>query len=184
MLIAYGTHEGHTRKIAQRLVGFLNSHDVAAEEIDTADLPEHLDLSVYDGFILAGSVHQGSHQRSLAHFIKAHQGILSHRPTLFLSVSLTAVHKDEEHQKEVLACIDRFLGETGWTPSESLPVEGALRYVEYDWFKRMVMKSIVKHQGGDIDTSRDYEYTNWEYLEKHVLDFVRHHFATEKASVQ
>lgn len=177
VLIVYGTHEGHTRKIAIRVERVLESHSIPVEVLDSAELPSDFDSSNYDGFIIAGSVHQGNHQRALAHFVKAHLSNLVRRPSLFLSVSLTAVHHDEEHEVEVKEYIDRFLTETSWMPHEVYPVAGALKYVEYDWFKRMIMKSIVKKQGGDVDTSRDYEYTDWEALEARIADFAARSFA-------
>ena len=34
------------------------------------------------------------------------------------------------------------------------------------------MKLIAKHQGGDTDTSRDYEYTDWDDLKHFIEEFV------------
>ena len=39
---------------------------------------------------------------------------------------------------------------------------GALRYTQYGLIKRHFMKRISKDRvSADTDTSRDYEYTNW-----------------------
>jgi menaquinone-dependent protoporphyrinogen oxidase len=43
-------------------------------------------------------------------------------------------------------------------------VAGALRYTKYNFFVRWMMKRIVAAAGGDTDTSRDYEYTDWQDL--------------------
>ena len=36
---------------------------------------------------------------------------------------------------------------------------GALRYRDYGLLKRLMMKWIARQEGGDTDTSRNYEYT-------------------------
>jgi menaquinone-dependent protoporphyrinogen oxidase len=35
------------------------------------------------------------------------------------------------------------------------------------------MKRIVQKAGGDVDTSRDYEYTDWEDVRRFGTQFVR-----------
>ena len=47
---------------------------------------------------------------------------------------------------------------------------GALVYTQYGWLKRHVMRAIVKREGGDLDMSRDYEYTDWEAVERFAHD--------------
>jgi menaquinone-dependent protoporphyrinogen oxidase len=40
-------------------------------------------------------------------------------------------------------------------------IAGALRYSRYPLPLRWFMRRIAKQAGGDTDTSRDYEYTDW-----------------------
>ena len=82
-------------------------------------------------------------------------------PTAFVSVSLAAALKDEQSRAELREVVEVFYRETGWTPAITRHVAGALRYSQYDYFKRLIMKMIAKHQGGDTDASRDHEYTDW-----------------------
>ena len=56
-------------------------------------------------------------------------------------------------------------------PPMSASPDGAAGGVT-DWLKRMVMRSIVRKEGGDIDTSQDYEYTDWESLWTFVGSFL------------
>ena len=51
-------------------------------------------------------------------------------------------------------------------------VAGALLYTKYDFLKRFIMVQIVKGEGGDLDTSRDYEYTDWDDLKSVIEAFV------------
>lgn len=52
--------------------------------------------------------------------------------------------------------------ETGWRPDEVAAFAGALKYSEYGPLTRVVMKRVARRYGGDTDTSRDYEYTDWD----------------------
>jgi menaquinone-dependent protoporphyrinogen oxidase len=169
-LIIYGTTEGHTGRIATHLGEHLRSfgHEVAL--LDTSDVPENLKLS-FDGYIVAGSLHQGKHQDSLIEFVKAHGKEL--HPAAFLSVSLTAVIKDAQHTADAARCMAAFYEQTQWMPDRATPVAGALLYTKYDFMKRMLMRMISKKEGGDVDTSRDHEYTDWAALDAFVMDFVR-----------
>lgn len=172
VLILFGTTEGHTRKIAYRAGEWLRDSGHSARVIDSADVPPDLDLSEFQAAIMAGSLHQTKHQKSLRHFVSDNAVELSQLPTLFLSVSLTAVHADEKHLAEARECIADFVEETGWTPTESVPVAGALLYTKYDWLRRYLMRKISESNGGDVDTSQDYEYTDWKGLKTSVDEFL------------
>ena len=86
------------------------------------------------------------------------------KPTAFVPVCLGILQRDPAVQNEVRRIVDRFLLGSDWRPSETLTVAGALPYTRYNWLKRWVMRRIVAKAGGDTDTSRDYEYTDWEVL--------------------
>jgi hypothetical protein len=68
--------------------------------------------------------------------------------------------------------IDAFLEETKWHPSRIKAVAGALMYSKYNFLVRLVMKRIARAAGGDTDTSRDYDYTNWADLDSLVEELV------------
>ncbi|MFC6726091.1 flavodoxin domain-containing protein, partial [Halobium palmae] len=94
---------------------------------------------------------------------------LNDRPTAFLSVSLSA--SDEATRAEAEGYVDEFLAETGWTPDATLAVAGAVPYTKYGFLKRLLMKRIVGKRGGDTDTSRDYEYTDWDAVDEFAAAF-------------
>ena len=94
-------------------------------------------------------------------------------PAAFLSVSLSAARRDEPARREVRKAIARFVEQTDWTPGSVLPVAGALRYTRYGFFTRLLMLFISKMVGGDTDTSRDYEYTDWNALTEFAQRFAR-----------
>jgi menaquinone-dependent protoporphyrinogen oxidase len=77
---------------------------------------------------------------------------------------LGVLQQDPKVRQHVAAIVDRFLRSTNWQPSLVENVAGALRYTKYHVIKRWIMKELARRAGGDTDTSRDHEYTNWAGL--------------------
>ena len=160
VLVLFGTTEGQTAKIAQALA--LAMRDQGAE-VDVADAATHdPDAAPYAAVIVAASVHAGGYQGEIRRWVRSHAAALHQRETAFVSVCLGVLENNPETDRELQAIRERFLAETGWRPTVIKVVAGALPYSKYNWLKRWLMKRIVRKAGGDIDTSRDYEYTDWD----------------------
>jgi menaquinone-dependent protoporphyrinogen oxidase len=50
-------------------------------------------------------------------------------------------------------------------------IAGALKYTQYDFFKRYIMRMIAQQAGGDTDTSHDTEYTDWDDVGRFVDEY-------------
>lgn len=170
ILVVYGTTEGHTAKIAGAIAETL--HRVGAI-VDACPAETAPPPGGYDAVIVAASVHAGRYQRSVERWVRAHVAALSRRPAAFVSVCLGVLQKDPTVQRDLQAILDRFVATTGWRPPLSKFVAGALPYTRYGWVRRMVMRHIVAKAGGDTDTRRDYEYTDWTDLRHFAADFSR-----------
>jgi len=170
ILIAYGTTEGQTRKIATTVAGRLRALGDDAQLFDTASL-EDIHVDSYDKIIVAGSVHQQRHQESVEVFVMASLAELQRRPTLFLSVSLSAAFPNG--MSEAQSYVDAFLVSTGWKPTQSLLIAGALRYDEYDYFKAQIIEHVVLKCREVEGAKGDYEFTDWETLSRAVESFAR-----------
>jgi len=95
-------------------------------------------------------------------------------PSLFLSVCLGVLERDNPKAQAELARIgEKFLARTGWRPTQSKTIAGALLYSRYNSLIRWAMRRIVAKAGGDTDTSRDYEYTDWDDLKQTVETLYR-----------
>ena len=171
VLILYGTSEGQTAKIARAMRGALEHAglDVTTANADVMD-PRP---SAYDGIIVAASVHGGTYQKSVRHWVRAHAAELAARPAVFVSVCLGVLQKDPKVDADLAAIVARFAAQTGWTPPRASHVAGALLYRRYNFFIRWIMKRIAAKAGGDTDTSRDYEYTDWQEVRALAADFGR-----------
>ncbi|TMJ34465.1 MAG: protoporphyrinogen oxidase [Alphaproteobacteria bacterium] len=173
ILVAFGTLEGQTRKIAEAVAARVHDLGHDAHLFDTAGTgsPAELHVDSYDKIIVAGSVHHKRHQESVEDFVTAKVAELQKKPTLFLSVSLSAAFP--EGMTEAQSYVDAFLAGTGWKPTQSLLVAGALQYTEYDYFQEQVIEHIVL-KGRKIEGLRgDLEFTDWAALSRTVDSFVR-----------
>jgi menaquinone-dependent protoporphyrinogen oxidase len=168
-LILYGTSEGHTAKIANVIgdVGRQAGHEV--DVVDGATVGP-IDLARYDGVIVGASVHEVRHQKHVREWIRAHRAVLERVPSAFFQVCLTSVIRDAEHDRQAAEVVAHMSEETGWKPARVGYFAGALLYTKYAWWKRMLMKQISKSQGGDTDTSRDFEYTDWDQVKAWARD--------------
>ena len=146
ILIAYGTTEGQTRKIAERAASHLRERGASAALWDSADERTELNLDDFDAFVVAASVHQEQHQGAIKNFAAAHHAPLNDRPSAFISVSLSAVL--EETLPEAQSYVERFALLTRWRPAMTLLLGGALRFTEYDYFQTQIVKFIVMKRGG------------------------------------
>lgn len=171
ILVCYGTSEGQTAKIASRIVDTLHERGYTTDAVDASDLPDGVDLTAYDAVLVGSSIHAGTHQPAVRRFVTSHRDALTTRPTGFFQVCLTAVQSDEASQAEAAGYVREFTEETGWHPDRIAVFGGALRYSEYGFLKRLVLRRIAKDMTGDTDTSRDYEYTDWDEVEAFAVDF-------------
>jgi menaquinone-dependent protoporphyrinogen oxidase len=176
ILVIYGTTDGQTAKVAQSIGDTLRTNGEDADVVDAgAAVPNPQE---YAAVVVAASVHASGYQRSVRRWVRAHAQALNGKPTAFVSVCLAVLQREPEVQDELSAIVDRFLAVTGWHPTMTKLVAGALRYTRYNPIKRWVMKRIAGKAGGDTDTSRDHEYTDWNDLRAFAVQFdqrVRHH---------
>lgn len=169
-LIAYASTNGQTRRIARHMADriFDAGHSVEVLGLSGDD---DVDLSRFDGAILAGSVHAGHYQNSLAAFVTDHQGGLNGCDTLFVSVSLAAAGHDAEEWKDLARIASDFLEAVGWKPGKVVQVAGAYRPEQYDIFTRFIMRRIVASKRPEADLDSEIVYTDWAALDAVVDDF-------------
>ena len=169
ILVVYGTTDGHTAKIAGAISETLHTTG-AVVDVHAANDPAPAP-NTYDAVVVAASVHAGRYQKPVEKWVRAHAAALGRKPAAFVSVCLGVLQHDEKVQRDLQAILDRFVQATGWRPTVVKFVAGALPYTHYGWLRRLVMRRIVAKAGGDTDTSRDFEYTDWNDLRHFAVDF-------------
>jgi len=169
ILLLYASVEGQTALIAERIARTLRKHGCSVD-ILPADAPA--DFASYEGVIVGASIHYGHHPAFVRDLVRRQRDALAARHNAFFSVSLSAGGprpKPEAAQRY----IDKFLRRTGWQPQLVASFAGAVKYSVYGPIKRRVMIVFVGLGGGETDTSRDYEYTDWNAVEGFADAFAR-----------
>lgn len=177
--IIYATREGHTRRIAEHAIAALTRLGYSCCAWNLQDHPK-IDLTRHSAAILASSVRSGKHEAVMLDFVEHHIEDLERLPNAFLSVTLSQAGVERPGQPPETAsrcragvnqAIDRFVAETGWCPQHIEAIAGALTYSKYNFVTRCFMQWTAGREGADTDTSRDYEYTDWNGLARFIAKF-------------
>ena len=166
-LILYATVEGHTARVAAHIARHLRERGHAVELHRAETARAGLDLAGFDAVIVGASVHYGRHPGHLRALLRKHGAALAARRSAFFSVSLSARNKPQAAQRY----LQTFLRQVGWRPRQTATFAGALPYSKYAPWKRLLMIAFVCLAGGDTDASQDYEYTDWDAVERFADGF-------------
>jgi menaquinone-dependent protoporphyrinogen oxidase len=169
ILVLYSSNEGQAKKIAGRVADTLTQRGHAVSlEADTpaafARIPGH------DAVVIGAAIRYGHHARGLEQRVKGALPAIEARPNAFFSVSLSAGGPGAK-PANVAGYLRDWDERTGWHARRVAAFAGALPYSKYNPFLRLLMRLILKAAGGDTDSSRDYEYTDWQAVERFALEF-------------
>lgn len=172
--IIYSTGEGQTSKISNYLGEWLESAGHSVELFDVEELGRKFSLDDYDAVIVGASIHAGHFARRIRKFIKRNLGSFKELPSGFFSVSLSAADDTEEAIDRVREYFDQLVGETGWRPAVYAAFAGAMPFSSYGFLMRRIMKVVGREVEDveEVDTSRDYEYTDWASVEEFGRQFL------------
>lgn len=170
VLIAYGTVEGHTARIADEMRESLAGGGHQARLLHVRDGREELPDDVA-AVIVGGPIHTGHHHFGLVAFAKAHRARLSALPSGFFTVCLTALDDTEEARAATAEYVQAFCDKTDWTPRRTAVFAGRLAWTQYDFFTRLVMRLITRRHGGkDRDVKQDYDYTDYDAVRRFAAE--------------
>lgn len=172
ILLLYATTEGQTALIAERIAHKLRDQGHSLEMLPADATQPDLDPTAYDGVMIGASIHYGHHPAYLHKLVRRHGSALAARPSAFFSVSLSA-GGPRPKLAAAQRYLDKFMRKTGWQPQLTASFAGALKYSFYGPIKRRVMIVFMTLGGGETDTSRDYEYTDWDAVERFAAEFAQ-----------
>ncbi|MDI6835569.1 flavodoxin domain-containing protein [Ciceribacter thiooxidans] len=171
ILIGFVSIEGQTRKIAEKIAEHVEKAGHRAVFFNVTSMAEYA-LERPEAVILCAPIHAGRYPAPFVDFVRRERDFLKSVPSAFVSVSLFIRSEFEEEREEARHFPDTLMAETGWTPGRVLNAAGALRYTEYDFFKRWMAKRLAAREGAPTDASQNFEFTDWAELERFVADFL------------
>lgn len=170
MLIVYASRYGQTRKVAERIASSAKAEGVETHVWEVSTLPHDVAPHSCDMVVLAGAVYFGKFSKALEHFATGQRSNLARVRSVFVAVSNAA--SSAEGRDTADSDARAFIGRTGWVPDAIELVAGGEPYTKYGFFTRWMMVRYAKKFGGrKVDTSRDYEFTDWSEVDRftHVL---------------
>jgi len=171
ILIVHASQYGQTEKIADRIASGLHAEGVDGVVMAARAVPVTIDLTAFSGVIVAAPVIMQAHPKAARRFVVAHRVMLDKRPTAFVSVSGSAAGKELRHALACERMIEKFLQRTDWQPTRTASFAGAYSYTKYRPLVKWMMRWIAKREGAPTDTSRDYEFTDWNAVDMFAIDF-------------
>ena len=170
VFVAFATVEGQTGKIARFVSEEVRSmgRDVSVLDVDQT---ASADLSGAGHVVLAASVHERRHPRNFEAFLIASKEELRARPTMLLSVSLSAAFP--EGMAEAEDYVTEMNMRTGLSPDVTLLVPGAVQEGAYDYYAQQVLKQVVLRDR-EFDPAKvgGHEFTDWEAVRSGLHAFL------------
>ena len=170
ILVIHASFDGQTQRIAERIGEIVGRAGHEVSIVPARDGMAGQAINWSDGVVIGGAIRYGRHQPQLERVVREHRALLGERPTAFFSVCMSAAGPNAK-PATAWGYIDQFITRTGWQPGRIASFAGALPWSRYNFFIRSMMRIIVAMAGGDTDTSRDYEYTDWAAVERFAAEF-------------
>lgn len=167
-LVLFSSRDGQTREIASYIANLLKQD----RECDVVNLHHvgDIDWTQYDRVLIGASIRYGHFQPQVAKFVKTHTQLLQERVGGFFSVNLTA-RKAEKRTPQTNVYTRKFLLHSPWEPDCCAVFAGALRYPRYGFFDRIMIQLIMRMTGGETDTHKEVEYTDWQQVARFAHEF-------------
>lgn len=164
-LVAYASKHGQTQKIARRIETQLSARGHSVQLLDL-NARRRVDLGRFELVVVGAPMHARGYPRVVQRFLLEAQAELARVPSAFFAVGLAIMSRISDGTTETRKIVDQFLAKSRFAPRLVELFAGALQYSRYDPLTRFVMRRIVAKEGGDTDTSHDYEYTDWAAVDR------------------
>lgn len=163
ILIIYSSTDGHTKKICEvikeNLIDKRELHLTSIENVSGTN------VQFYDYIIIGASIRYGKHNRKVFDFIEKNLNIIEKKKNAFFSVNVVA-RKNEKNTPETNPYIKKFLSKTRWKPKKLGVFAGKVDYPNYSFINKQIIRFIMFITKGPIDTSKSFEFTNWDNVKK------------------
>ncbi|MFP3019696.1 MAG: menaquinone-dependent protoporphyrinogen IX dehydrogenase [Arsenophonus sp.] len=162
-LLLYSGKNGQTKKIILKITECLSKNN-KKYDIKNLNIDKDFNLSLYKKVLVGASIHYGHFNSKLINFAKNYEKELNIMPSAFFGINLTARKKGKD-TSETNVYMRKFLAKSPWKPTITNVFGGALRYSVYNWFDRIIIQIIMNITGGETNTNKEIEYTDWKKVE-------------------
>lgn len=170
ILIVYASRYGQTEKIASRVADVAEEEGARVRLLEVSAVPRGIVFAMFDTVILAGGIAWGRHPRKLRRFIRRNRDALSQARTVLLSVSGTA--EFDSGRELAVAYVEKLYVESGWRAGSFVLFGGGVAFTRYGLFTRWVMRRQQRKNNRPTDTTRDYDYTQWDAVDAFARSLV------------
>lgn len=161
VLFLYSGRDGQTRKIAEYMAScFGDSIECHVTNICAIDARQ---LMTFDAVVIGVSVRYGHFQPEFIRFVKAHAEILNVMKSALFTVNMLA-RNPEKCTPSTNKYTSHLLEVMRWHPQTCHVFAGALRYSQYGWLDRSIIRIIMWMKKGPTDVTKDVEYTDWDQV--------------------
>ena len=158
-IFIYSSSNGQSLKICKALNKNKESLIIDMDMLKTTKLDN------FDQIVIGASVKYGDHNKKVYEFVKKNRALLEKKKTVFFSVNATA-RKSEKNTPKTNPYIVKFLKKTNWTPDHIGVFAGMIDFPNYNFIEKYIIKLIMWITNGPTDTSKTFEFTNWEDVKK------------------
>ena len=163
-LITYSTVDGQTKRISERLAKLATQ-----SRVDVLPISNQINLDSYKTIIIGASIRYGKYRNEVFNFIENNIQTLNIKENAFFSVNVVA-RKPEKSSPETNPYLIKFLDKIKWKPKNLGVFAGKIEYPKYKFIDKYAIKFIMWLTKGPTDTSKTYEFTDWNKVEDFAKD--------------
>ncbi|WP_224450529.1 flavodoxin domain-containing protein [Haloprofundus salilacus] len=171
ILTVYATGEGQTAKIAERIDAEFRDRGHETTTVNVKEIDADFNIDDFDAVLVGASIHMGKQQKAVRKFAKANRDALATKLNGFFQVSGSSGAGTEEGAAEAARYVDEFIEATDWHPDRIGLFGGALRFSEYGFLMRALVKFVARTDSSGTNPLADVEYTDWEEVEMFADEF-------------
>ena len=156
ILLTYSTVDGHTNLICKQIAHFISK----TSHVFIYPIGSDIDIEDYDTVVIGASIRYGKYREEIFEFIKENEELLNSKDNAFFSVNVVA-RKENKNKPETNPYLIKFLNKISWQPKILDVFAGKIDYPKYKFLDKYAIKFIMWLTKGPTDTSKVYEFTDW-----------------------
>ena len=155
ILLTYSTVDGHTKTICEKILSYSKT-----SQVDILPIDRSINIKDYDTVVIGASIRYGKYREEIFEFIKENEELLNSKDNAFFSVNVVA-RKENKNKPETNPYLIKFLNKISWQPKILDVFAGKIDYPKYKFLDKYAIKFIMWITKGPTDTSKVYEFTDW-----------------------